>query len=269
MEAVSNIEERELDLILHSPGGTAEAAEAIVVYLRKRFDHVRVFVPLAAMSAATMVALSANEIFMGQHSQLGPIDPQFIISTPEGPRSSPAKATLQQFDLAKKDCTDPTNLAAWMPILRSYAPGLLTQCIASERLAITIVTNWLKTYMFAGDSDAEQKAKRIAEWFGNYENFDSHSRRVGYDEALNQGLKVRRLEEDNDLQDAVLSVHHAMMHTFSGAAVKLVENHYGRTWAKLLTRVAVPVPQTHRPPLPAQPPPISRAERRRQQQGRR
>lgn len=84
MEAVSNVRERDLDLIIHSPGGSAEAAESLVEYIRKRFDHIRVFVPVAAMSAATMMALSANELVMGQHSQLGPIDPQFIISTPEG-----------------------------------------------------------------------------------------------------------------------------------------------------------------------------------------
>lgn len=126
MEAVSNIEEQELDLVLHSPGGSAEAAESAVSYLRKRFTHIRVFVPLAAMSAATMIALAADEIVMGQHSQLGPIDPQFIISTPEGSRSAPAKAILNQFERAKAECSDPANLAAWMPILRAYIPGLLT-----------------------------------------------------------------------------------------------------------------------------------------------
>ena len=110
METVSNITERELDLILHSPGGSAEAAESIVEYLRQRFDHIRVFIPLAAMSAATMLALAADEIVMGQHSQLGPIDPQFIISTPEGPRSAPAKAILNQFEMAKKQCADPSKL---------------------------------------------------------------------------------------------------------------------------------------------------------------
>jgi hypothetical protein len=116
MEVCSNIEERELDLLLHSPGGSAEAAEAMVSYLRTRFDHIRVFVPLAAMSAATMMALSADEIVMGDHSQLGPIDPQFNIVTPEGPRSAPAQAIIDQFDLAKEDCKAPENLAAWIPI---------------------------------------------------------------------------------------------------------------------------------------------------------
>jgi ClpP class serine protease len=82
MEAVSNVQEREVDLFLHSPGGSAEAAQSIVEYLRTRFDHIRVIVPGAAMSAATMIALSADEIVMGAHSQLGPIDPQFTIPRP-------------------------------------------------------------------------------------------------------------------------------------------------------------------------------------------
>ena len=135
METVSNVRERELDLILHSLGGSAEAAESLVEYLRQRFEHIRVFVPLAAMSAATMIALAADELVMGQHSQLGPIDPQFIIATPEGQRSAPAKAILNQFERAKLECSTPENLPAWMPILRTYSPGLLSQCVDSQQLA--------------------------------------------------------------------------------------------------------------------------------------
>ncbi len=264
MEAVSNIEERELDLILHSPGGSAEAAESIVVYLRQRFDHIRVFVPIAAMSAATMVALSGNEVIMGQHSQLGPIDPQFIISTPEGPRSAPAKAILNQFELAKEQCKQPSNLAAWMPILRSYAPGLLTQCEDSRRLARDMVFEWLKNYMFTSDAKADSKAAIIADWFSDYESFHSHGRRVGFDQAYKIGVNVTRLEDDNDLQDKILSVHHATMHTFSGTpATKIIENHHGRAWIQMAGQVVMrPVPSAA-PPITKSPVP-NRAERRRQ-----
>ena len=67
-----------LDLILHTPGGSPTAAEAIVVYLRKKFDNdIRVIVPQLAMSAGTMIACSAKVIIMGKQSSLGPIDPQF------------------------------------------------------------------------------------------------------------------------------------------------------------------------------------------------
>ncbi len=260
MEAVSNVTERKLDLILHSPGGSAEAAEAIVDYLRQRFDHIRVFIPLAAMSAATMVALAGDEIVMGQHSQLGPTDPQFIISTPEGPRSAPAKAILNQFELAKQQCKDPSNLAAWIPILRGYAPGLLTQCEDSRKLAVTMVSTWLERYMFRNDSEAASKADTIAHWFANYDNFQSHARRIGRERPYEIGVHIAPLEKDDKLQDAVLSIHHATMHTFSGTpAVKIIENHHGRAWVLLSGQVML------RPaPAPTQGTPTpNRAERRR------
>ena len=248
MEAVSNIEERELDLILHSPGGSAEAAESIVEYLRQRFDHIRVIIPVSAMSAATMIALSANEIVMGQHSQLGPIDPQFIISTPEGPRSAPAQAILKQFELAKQECRQPQNLAAWMPILRTYAPGLLTQCEDSRKLASDMVAGWLSRYMHPKDED---KAAKIANWFADYESFHSHGRRVGRDKARSVEVKITDLEYDPKLQDAVLSVHHATMHTFSSTpAAKIIENHHGRAWVHHNT-TGMPMPVTI--PVPAIP----------------
>jgi hypothetical protein len=271
MEALSNIEEKKVDLILHSPGGSAEAAESIVTYLRKRFDHVRIIIPIAAMSAATMVALSADEIVMGQHSQLGPIDPQFTIITPEGPRSAPAKAILNQFELAKKECKEASNLAAWMPILRGYMPGLLTQCQDSQKLAVRMVSTWLKQYMFCGDKHSEIKASSIADWFADYEQFYAHGRRVSPDDAISKGLKVIWLESDKKFQDAVLSVHHAMAHTFAGTpAVKIIENHHGRAWIKMSGQVVIPTPTAPQGPLkPSETTPANRAERRRLAQGRR
>ncbi len=81
-------------LIVHSPGGSAEATEAIVNYVRSKFSNVRVFVPHAAMSAATMLACSGNSIVMGKHSFLGPIDPQFIVQSDVG---TALRSRLTQF----------------------------------------------------------------------------------------------------------------------------------------------------------------------------
>ena len=276
MEAVSNVEERELDLIIHSPGGSAEAAESLVEYLRERFDHIRAFIPVAAMSAATMMALGANELVMGQHSQIGPIDPQFIINTPEGQRTAPAKAILNQFELAKQECQDSKNLAAWMPIIRSYAPGLLNQCQNSQELASNLVAGWLERYMFAGEPEAEDQARSIAAWLGDYDLFQSHGRRVGREQARDRGVRVTNLETDHNLQDAVLSVHHATMLTFGGTpAVKIIENHHGRAWIRSSAVQMTAPPQPSQNPVPAPlpdqdlPPPQSRAEKRRQERGRR
>lgn len=46
------------------------------------------------------------------------------------------------------------------------------------------------------------------------------------------GLKIEELEADQNLQEAVLSVHHSFMATFSRQnAIKIVENSAGATWA--------------------------------------
>lgn len=270
MEAVSNVDERELDLFLHSPGGSAEAAESIVEYLRTRFDHIRAIVPVAAMSAATMVALGADEIVMGAHSQLGPIDPQFTIYTPEGPRSAPGQAIKDQFDLAKEECRNPANIGAWLPILRSYAPGLLAQCDHQRKLAEEFVARWMERYMFAGDAEAAEKARSAAAWFADFAQFKSHGRRVSRDEARARGLKIIDLEGDDELQDAVLSVHHAIQHTMSGTpAAKIIENHRGRAFIQMSQTMILgsPPPGIVQQP-PTQQPPLSRAESRRQQRGR-
>lgn len=63
MEVISNISGEKLDLIIHSPGGTAEATEALVKYLRSKFNHIRVIIPYGAMSAATMLVCAVQILF--------------------------------------------------------------------------------------------------------------------------------------------------------------------------------------------------------------
>ena len=65
-----------IDLILHTPGGLVLAAEQIALALQKHSAKVTVFVPHYAMSGGTLIALAADEIVMGEHAVLGPVDPQ-------------------------------------------------------------------------------------------------------------------------------------------------------------------------------------------------
>src|SRR5450759_4272456 len=85
------------------------------------------------------------------------------------------------------------------------------------------------------------KAGRIAAYFANYERHKSHGMGIGRDAARDHGVVIKDLESDQDLQDAVLSVHHATMHTFQGAAVKIIENHLGVAWVKM-QQVAIQLP---------------------------
>lgn len=269
MEACSNAEERDVDLFLHSPGGDPDAAEQIIGYLRTQFDDIRVIVPLYAMSAATMIALSANKIIMGAHSQLGPIDPQFTINTPEGPRSASAQAIKDQFQLALEQCKDPNNLPAWMPILRSYSPGLLAACDHAAKRARKIVATVLEAYMLADVENPAKAATDAAEWFGNAEEFLSHGRPVRRDEARDHGILIDDLEDDAQFQDLVLSVHHATMLTLTQTlTAKLIENHHGRAWIQAGQQLQIAfqqplVPRPAGPVVPKPPPPPPRKRNRR------
>jgi serine dehydrogenase proteinase len=235
MEAINGIPRGPLDLILHSPGGDGNAAEGIMRYLRDSgFGPIRAIIPLAAMSAATMMALCCDEILMGRHSNLGPIDPQFTINTPEGPRTAPAQAILDQFDRAQTECgQDQTKLAAWLPILRYYGPGLLPQCVTAQKAAEDMVVAGMHEHMFSDLEEPERtdRAKTIASWFNDHSTHMSHGRELGYREVLAHGVKVALLEEDDNLQDAVLSAWHGVQLTLAQVAVqKLIENSEGKAW---------------------------------------
>jgi Serine dehydrogenase proteinase len=235
MEACSNIEERQVDLLLHSPGGNPDAAESIMAYLRQRFDHIRGVIPLAAMSAATMMALGCDEIVMGAHSQLGPVDPQITVPTPEGPRTAPAQAIKDQFEMAQRDCAgDPSHLAAWMPLLRTLGPGLLAICDSAQQRTVDFVTRELEHHMFRRKRKRVQYAREAADWFADHRFFLSHGRNVTRDDARAHRIIVTDLEDDEVLQDLVLSVSHAAQLTFSSTpCAKLIENHNGRAWIQI------------------------------------
>jgi len=57
------------------------------------------------------------------------------------------------------------------------------------------------------------------------------------------GLRIRELEENQEFQDAVLSLHHACMLTFSATpAFKIIENHRGVAFIKMAQQVLVAAP---------------------------
>lgn len=230
MQVLHGIEERELDLIIHSPGGGIDSAAALVSYLRSKFDHIRAIVPLAAMSAAGMIACAADEIVMGKHSFLGPSDPQFVLATMNGSRQVAAQSIIEQFERAKNDCLANHNaIVYWGPILSQYGPDLLVQAERASALSRDYVEQWLRTYMFKGDSDGAQKASAAASWLSSHNNFNSHSRNITRDELRANGLKVTDLEDNQTEQDLFLSVFHACTHTLQNTKIaKLLENHMGR-----------------------------------------
>lgn len=258
MEVVHGVSEEELDFILHSPGGSPEAAEQMVEYRRTRFHYIRAFVPLQAKSAATMIVMGGDEIVLGDHSELGPIDPQILIPVPEGQRFAPAHAILRDFQRAKDECSaNVASLATWTPILRSYSGGLIEFCTQQIKLSVELISRWLERYrlthqnMAVPDTVRSKKAREIAEYFGSeeaYDRFRTHGRPMRFPELQQVGLRVRRLEEDDALQDAVLSVYHVTDISFNGPAVKCIENHLGKRNVRISQRMQLQLQNSSRPP---------------------
>ncbi|NJK32058.1 MAG: serine protease [Deltaproteobacteria bacterium] len=231
MAALIGIEGPNLDLILHSPGGSAEAVAQIVQYLRPKYVDLRVIIPQHAMSAATMLACAANEIIMGRHSALGPIDPQLTMPSRSGVISVSAQSILDEFASAQTSINRGDNPLLWIERVRAYAPGFLVHCQQLIKLSNDLVTRWLADYMFSDlpRPDAETKADEIASWLSDNNHFFTHGRPICYDLALSKGLRVTRLEDDQGLQERVLTVFHATISTFHRTTcIKIVENHMGK-----------------------------------------
>lgn len=224
-----------LDIILHTPGGETGATESLVDYLRSICGtDIRAFVPQLAMSGGTVIACGCKKIYMGKHSSLGPIDPQI--------GGIPAHGVIEEFNRAFEEVKeDPDKILVWQPILSKYSPALIGRCEKALAMVREMVIYWLKTGMFADDDEnvAAAKSENVADNLINYTDLKSHDRHLNPQDCKELiGLNVHFLEKNEVLQDAVLSVHHACMHTLAGTqAFKIIENHTGKAFIQMQAQI--------------------------------
>lgn len=98
----------QIDLFLYSQGGDTIVPWRLVSMVREYCNKLSVLVPYKAHSAATMIALGADEIIMSDLSELSPIDPSTAnIFNPQDPKNPQRKIpvsvedVMAYFDLAK------------------------------------------------------------------------------------------------------------------------------------------------------------------------
>lgn len=230
--------DRGLTLLLHTPGGITNAAETIVEYLYQKFDYIEVIIPTFAMSAGTMISLAANKIIMGRQSQLGPIDPQM----PIGGRFVSAQSIVDQFKQAKKEILKKTQLApVWYPILQSIGPALLQEALNALRYSQRMVENWLKLRMFANRKNKKKLAKKTAKFFRDASVHLSHGRRIDRNEAKFHNVVVEDLENNQVLQENVLTAYHLITIAFEKSpATKIIVSNYNKSWVKNWNPIKIP-----------------------------
>jgi hypothetical protein len=221
--------ERGLDLILHTPGGDMAATESLIEYLRAMFDNdIRAIIPQIAMSGGTIMALSCKSIMMGKQSSIGPIDPQF--------GNMAANGLLDEFELIRTEIRkDPSNALLWEPILRKIQPGFITECQNAIQWSHDMAKRFLETNMFSGDVNSEAIIRSIIHRLTEKKETKHHGRHIGLDEAIDIfGDKIVKMEDDQKLQDLILTVHHASIITLQATqAYKMIESHSGRAFMQV------------------------------------
>jgi Serine dehydrogenase proteinase len=128
--AIGKVEK--LDLFIYSRGGAMEVPWRIASALRQYAKKWQLLVPFRANSAATLLALGADEIVLGCHGELGPIDPilslQRVVTEPG------------QSQTALQDTINVEDVMAYLRFVRDEV-GLTDQSALSttlERLSVRL-----------------------------------------------------------------------------------------------------------------------------------
>lgn len=122
---------------------------------------------------------------------------------------------------------NPQNAQYWAIKLQQYPAAFLKTAIDAIQLSSTLLKEWLSTCMFAGENTAS--VEEIVSKLNEHDDSKTHGRHFNIDFCRSIGLKVEKLEDDDELQDLVLSVHHAYMLTLGGTdTVKIIESQNGK-----------------------------------------
>lgn len=218
MNCISGLDDTKgLDLIIHTPGGELQATQSIVNYLNATYNgDIRVFVPNTAMSAGTMIACASKEIFMGDYSTLGPVDPQI--------GGTPAHEILGIFNQMKADLAINQNVAYWAHRMQTLPPHLEGICNSTIAYAEKLVEKWLKGNMLSKNHSG---AVATTQYLANYALHNNHGNKLHYNDLIaNTSLVINKLESDKILQDKLLSIYHCYTILAQQTTVEvIIENH--------------------------------------------
>lgn len=199
---------KKLDFYIETPGGSGEAAEEIVRFLRDNFPEVSFIVSGEAKSAGTIMVMSSDEIKMTDSGSLGPIDAQMIIG--RSPMS--AYDYMEWIDEKREEAEKKGKLNPFdATMIAQITPGELNGVNNALNFAKDIVAEWLVQYKFKNWKLTETKkekvtperklkrAKEIVDQLVNHSKWRSHGRSLKREDLEKLGLKITRID-DNKLQ---------------------------------------------------------------------
>lgn len=203
---------KELNIILHSPGGDGSIIEKMVEMCRGHLPRhdakLRIIVPNIAKSAATLFALGADTIIMGYCSELGPIDPQIRISVSGIVHQISALAFVESRDEIMTKIQEAIKAKEPTAALLQQLAGLnipfthemQNQIDFAEKTAIRLLEKYMLKVTIKKNADREKKAKEIAKKLLSKQLFPIHGHFIDANNAKDDlELSVDILDRTDNL----------------------------------------------------------------------
>jgi hypothetical protein len=197
--------QKQISLWLYSRGGATTVPVKILSLFRQYADRFAVLVPYRAHSAATHVAMGADEIIMSEMSELGPVDPSRrhpLLPSEDGPNGPrPLMISVQDLrhvlgflerEIGKDQLTPEAAATIYSALFEKVHPLAIGALEQSWALAGQVSRYALSTHMDL-KKDADD-IERIAARLGDY--YKEHTYPIGRTEARSIGLKVVDASED-------------------------------------------------------------------------
>ena len=222
----SDIGDRQLILLLNSPGGDALTAERIINICRNYGrEGFSVIVPKMAKSAGTMICLGAKEIGMSPTSELGPIDPQILINDESGNpiRYQAAHEIIESYEeLMKKANSSRGRIEPFLQQLNRFDARDIRNIQSAQELSETIAISSLKSGNFNNLSIAQikQKIKPLLD----PKHTKVHGRPIYYDTAKKCGLNIRLFDLKSEAWQTVWNLYVRLDYFVSSKATKVIES---------------------------------------------
>ncbi|HEV3077269.1 MAG TPA: hypothetical protein VHB47_22795 [Thermoanaerobaculia bacterium] len=196
-----------LDLLVVSHGGDPTVAWRIVSLIRERVKEFAFLAPQAAFSAATLIALGADEIIMHPHGNLGPVDPQIVgIQQKEG-KDRQIGFGAEDLSAFLDFCKHKVGLSDQQQMLEAFRlvcteVGAIPIGVAARgsQLLVTMGEKLLRLHMKEGAQ--AQEARAIVEALNK--QFFHHGYPVSRTEAKEMGLKIA--ETSKDIEDLLWEI---------------------------------------------------------------
>jgi hypothetical protein len=234
-----------VELLIHSGGGHPDIAYRVMKFLRGRFKEVNVIVPLYAKSAATLLCLGADHIYLGELADLGPIDIQLQDPVEFGYKAFSPLDEFKSLEFLRDQSIEWMDYYAAV-MSRKYGMSIKEALKDSVPLVSAVmrpVFEQIDPVQMGGYrrdiAIGEEYAKRMLQMTGNPRtrqiirdfvwSYPGHDFVIDLQEAKELGLPVERL---NPAQDQVLT----------DAILKADEDYHGFVPARARAPAAKPKP---------------------------